>query len=225
MKTILTLLFASTVLHAAPPATYDEALALARECLSAEEAAKRATLLQQARNWSERLDDIALALRPVPPKDAKTGYIEHDRFTVPRLRTQLERLLPKVPGPIPEKFKSEVKDRQFRLMNASGVVLWTRPYPDPMGSIPQLIAKDPNIRDTAFRLRWKALGVDAGLAGGAIALTDLAITMASKNDAPAIDGMLLNATAAIVWADSEDFKLSQAQLSDSLQLSGTAASV
>lgn len=150
---------------ATPPNSYDEALTLARACMNAEDLYQRAALLKQAIAWGERLDDIAFALRPEPPKGAKTGYLAYDRFTVPRLRKQLDRLLPRLPGPVPEKAKTEIKDGMFRVLATNGSVLWTRPYPDPAGPIPQLISRDPEIHNTAFRLRYSALGVAAGPQG------------------------------------------------------------
>ena len=65
------------------------------------------------------------------------------------------------------------------------------------------------------------IGLVAGAAGAAIMITTTVIEMTGKNDAPAIDRLVVNATSPIVWADSGDFHLGLAQLSDSLQLGGT----
>ena len=65
------------------------------------------------------------------------------------------------------------------------------------------------------------IGLVAGVAGGAIMITTNVIEMTGKNDAPAIDSLVVNATSPIVWADPGDFHLGSAQLSDSLQLGGT----
>lgn len=65
------------------------------------------------------------------------------------------------------------------------------------------------------------IGLVAGVAGGAIMITTTLIEMTGKNDAPAISSLVVNATSPIVWADSGDFHLGSAQLSDSLQLGGT----
>ena len=65
------------------------------------------------------------------------------------------------------------------------------------------------------------IGLVAGVAGSAILLATTVSDMVDKNDAPAIDAMVVNSTAPIVWADSGDFHLDSAQLSDSLQLGGS----
>lgn len=69
-----------------------------------------------------------------------------------------------------------------------------------------------------------AIGVAAmiiSLAAGVISVTELQIAKAGKDDASSIGDLVLNSMAAFVWPDSKDFKLSNAKLSDSLQLGGT----
>jgi hypothetical protein len=68
-----------------------------------------------------------------------------------------------------------------------------------------------------------AIGVAAlivGLVVGVMSLTTTLIQDVGKDDAPSIDSLVLNSTAAIVWPDSKDFRLGTAGLSDSLQLGG-----
>ncbi|MBK8035805.1 MAG: TULIP family P47-like protein [Verrucomicrobiaceae bacterium] len=78
---------------------------------------------------------------------------------------------------------------------------------------------------TALAAAALIAGIVIGVGAAAVAITEKAIEMAGENDAPAIDSMLLNATAPIIWPDSTDFKLTSAQLNDSLQLSGTFLAV
>ena len=82
------------------PASYDEALRLARAYMDENDEAKRASILQKVAGWSERLDDIALALRPVPPAGAPEGLIVEDKFRLPHVRAWMARLLPKPEGPV-----------------------------------------------------------------------------------------------------------------------------
>jgi len=79
---------------------YDEALRLARAYLAENDETKRAEILRKMEGWSERLDEIAMALRPVPPAGARTGYIPEDRFTLPRVRASLAKLQPAENGPL-----------------------------------------------------------------------------------------------------------------------------
>lgn len=68
-----------------------------------------------------------------------------------------------------------------------------------------------------------AIGLAAmviGVVSGTMALTTDLITDAGKDNAPAIDAMVLSCTAPIVWNDAGDFKITVAGLSDSLQLGG-----
>ncbi|MBI3946538.1 MAG: hypothetical protein HY321_11510 [Armatimonadetes bacterium] len=83
-----------------PKMSDTQAIELARAYIADEDPANRAEILKQVEGWSERLDDIALALRPVPPPNAPTGYIRADRFTVPRLRARMARILPTREGPV-----------------------------------------------------------------------------------------------------------------------------
>ncbi len=80
--------------------THDEALKLAREYMDSEDAAKRAEILRTVDAYGERLDEIALALRPAPPKGARTGHLAEEKFTVPRLRARMERIIPRPEGPV-----------------------------------------------------------------------------------------------------------------------------
>ena len=59
-----------------------------------------------------------------------------------------------------------------------------------------------------------------GLAAGIMSLTTDIIQDVGQNDGPAIDKLVLNASAAITWPDSKDFKLTHAELNDSLVLAG-----
>lgn len=89
-----------TITAAAKPSNYDEALQLARAYMNEEDGAKRADILLKAGGWSEHLDDIAQALRPVPPAGAPRGLIPEDKFRLPRVRTRMERLQPRSDGPV-----------------------------------------------------------------------------------------------------------------------------
>lgn len=89
--------------------TYDGAVELAREYMATEDAGRRAEILREVSGWSRRLDDIALALRPAPPANAPTGYIPADKFTVPRLRAEMARLIPSADGPVPLSTKEEAR--------------------------------------------------------------------------------------------------------------------
>ncbi|MBI3944582.1 MAG: hypothetical protein HY321_01560, partial [Armatimonadetes bacterium] len=82
-----------------PKLSYHQVTDLARAYMADEDAGKRAEILEQVAGWSERLDEIALALRPVPPADAPVGYLAADRFTLPRVRARMQRLIPRLPGP------------------------------------------------------------------------------------------------------------------------------
>ena len=69
-----------------------------------------------------------------------------------------------------------------------------------------------------------AIGVAAlivGLAVGVMDLTTDLIQDAGKDDAPAINALVLNCTIPITWPDSKDFLLGSAGLNESLQLGGT----
>jgi Clostridium P-47 protein len=66
-----------------------------------------------------------------------------------------------------------------------------------------------------------ALALVIGLAAGTLALSTTVISDMDQKDAPAINAMVLDCTAPIVWADTKDFPLGSAALSDSLQLGGT----
>lgn len=81
-------------------ANLGEAIALARSYLENEDQPRRAEILQKAEGWNQRLDEIAAALRPAPPATFPTGYIDAAKFTVPRLRARMERLLPRPEGPV-----------------------------------------------------------------------------------------------------------------------------
>jgi hypothetical protein len=59
-----------------------------------------------------------------------------------------------------------------------------------------------------------------GLIAGVMTLTTALIKDVGEGDAPPINELVLNATAAISWADSKDFQLGFAGLNDSLQLGG-----
>ena len=91
------------------PRSFQEALRLAQAYMKEEEPARRSVILRQVAGWSERLDEIALALRPEPAAGAPTGYIPADKFTVPRLRARMQRLLPSHEGPV--RFH---KDKKYR---------------------------------------------------------------------------------------------------------------
>lgn len=85
-----------------PAATpgYDEALRLARAYLAETDEGRRGEILQKVRHWSERLDDIALALRPKATAASRRGYLEEDKFTIPGVRARLEGILPRPEGPV-----------------------------------------------------------------------------------------------------------------------------
>ena len=80
--------------------TYQDAARLAREYMDTEDAARRTAILQQVAGWSDRLDELAMALRPVPPADAPTGRLPEDQFTTARIRANLARILPRPEGPV-----------------------------------------------------------------------------------------------------------------------------
>ncbi|MBI3944584.1 MAG: hypothetical protein HY321_01570 [Armatimonadetes bacterium] len=136
-----------------PTLSYTEAVELARAYMAEEEGARRAEILRQVEGWSERLDEIALALRPVPPANAPTGHLAADRFTVPRIRARMRRLEPRLLGPLPEGGRLEVKDGTLIALDADSKVLWRRDHPHPEGPIPQLIHEDAGVRATAFHFR------------------------------------------------------------------------
>jgi len=73
---------------------------LAREYLAEPEETKRAALLRRLEGWTERLDDIAAALRPVPPANAPKGLLAADKFTLPHLRARMDHLRPRPEGPV-----------------------------------------------------------------------------------------------------------------------------
>lgn len=133
--------------------SYDDVVALARAYMDEEDGARREEILEKVEGWSERLDDIALALRPVPPPDAPTGHLPADRFTVPRIRARMRRLEPRLPEPLPEDGRLEVKDGKLLGIGADGEILWSRDHPHPEGPIPQLIHKDASVRTTAMMFR------------------------------------------------------------------------
>ena len=89
--------------------TRGRVIELAREYMANEDAARRAEILAEIGHWDEGLDDIASAIRPVPPVDAPTGYLPGDKFTLPHLRAKMTRLLPREGGPV-----SLHKDKKFR---------------------------------------------------------------------------------------------------------------
>lgn len=62
--------------------------------------------------------------------------------------------------------------------------------------------------------------VCVGLVGVAAEDAPDVVAQVNKDQAPAIDMLVLNSTAPIVWSDSEDFHLTSAQLNGSLQLGG-----
>jgi len=93
--------------HARP--SYDEVVAVARAYMDEADDARRGEILKKIGTWSERLDEIAMALRPSPPAGAPTGYLPADKFTLPRLRARMQRLLPSVDGPV--RFN---KDKKFQ---------------------------------------------------------------------------------------------------------------
>jgi hypothetical protein len=65
-----------------------------------------------------------------------------------------------------------------------------------------------------------AVALVMGLVAGVMMLTTTIIQMVGKDDAPAINSLVLDATVPIVWRDSKDFRLDNACLNDSLQLGG-----
>ena len=137
------------------PRSYGEAVELARAYMDEEDAARREAILTKVETWTERLDEIARALRPVPPADSPTGHLAADRFTVPRVRRRMRRLEPRLPGPLPEGASLEVKDGKLHGVAADGKILWSREHPHPEGPIPQLIHNEAGVRATAllFRVR------------------------------------------------------------------------
>ncbi|MBI3945577.1 MAG: hypothetical protein HY321_06645 [Armatimonadetes bacterium] len=141
--------------------SYNEVVALARAYMDEEDGVRRAEILKKVEGWSERLDEIARALRPVPPADAPTGYLACDRFTVPRIRARMQRLLPILPGPLPEGARAVVRDGRFSAVAENGDILWSRKHPHPAGPIPQLIPRAESDRRTAFRLQRGSPGAAA----------------------------------------------------------------
>jgi len=137
------------------PMSYEEAVELARAYMDEKDGARRETILKKVEAWSERLDEIARALRPVPAADSPTGHLSADRFTVPRIRARMRRLEPRLPGPLPEGARLEVKDGKLFGIAADGKILWSREHPHPEGPIPQLIHKDAGVRATALLFRVK----------------------------------------------------------------------
>jgi len=137
------------------PRSYEEAVELARAYMDEEDVARREVILKKVEAWSERLDEIARALRPVPPPDSPTGHLSADRYTVPRIRARMRRLEPRLPGPLPEGARLEVKDGKLLGVAADGKILWSREHPHPEGPIPQLIHKDAGVRATALLFRVK----------------------------------------------------------------------
>ncbi len=65
-----------------------------------------------------------------------------------------------------------------------------------------------------------AAALIVGLVVGIMFLTVTLIEDAGKDDAPSINSLVLDSTAAITWPDSKDFQLGNADLNDSLQLGG-----
>ena len=143
------------VAKAERPRSYEEAVELARTYMDEEDVARREVISKKVEAWNERLDEIAQALRPAPPADSPTGHLSADRFTLPRLRERMRRLEPRLPGPLPEGARLEVKDGKLFGIAADGKILWSREHPHPEGPIPQLIHKDAGVRATAmlFRVR------------------------------------------------------------------------
>ena len=135
--------------------TYEEVVELGRTYMAEEDSARRAEILSQVEGWSERLDEIAVALRPVPPADAPTGHLPADRFTVPRIRARMRRLEPRLPEPLPEGGRLEVKEGKLLGIGPDDQVLWSRKHPHPEGPIPQLIHEDADVRATAMLFRVK----------------------------------------------------------------------
>lgn len=95
---------ATTTLPATPiggsPASYDDALRLARAYLEEDDEWRRAELLRQVDGWSQRLDEIAGQLRPPLPADAPRGVLAEDKFRLPRVRARMESLRPRPEGPV-----------------------------------------------------------------------------------------------------------------------------
>lgn len=58
------------------------------------------------------------------------------------------------------------------------------------------------------------------LVAGGMTLATTIIQDVGKNNAPAIDALVLDSTAAIEWSDPKDFLITSASLNDSLQLGG-----
>jgi hypothetical protein len=135
------------------PLSYEQTVELARAYMDEEDGARREAILKKVEVWSERLDEIARALRPVPPADSPTGHLLANRFTVPRIRARMRRLEPRLPGPLPEGARLEVKDGKLIALAADGRILWSREHPHPEGPIPQLIHKDAGVRATALQFR------------------------------------------------------------------------
>ena len=65
-----------------------------------------------------------------------------------------------------------------------------------------------------------AVALIVGLIAGVMTLTTTLIEAVGRADAPPINDLVLNATAAIRWADSRDFKLGFVGLNGSLQFGG-----
>lgn len=68
-----------------------------------------------------------------------------------------------------------------------------------------------------------AAALIVGLVAGVMTLTTTLIADVNQDNAPSIDSLVLNSTAAIAWPDSKDFKLGSAGLNESLQLGGALA--
>jgi len=115
---VLGVTIAATAL-AEEPLKYRHALLLAREYMYGDDPARRDAILGQVDEWRDRLDDIALALRPVPPADAPTGYLPAQKFTVPRLRRRMVPLLPRAEGPV-----TLNKDERFRPAPGEEYMAW-----------------------------------------------------------------------------------------------------
>lgn len=79
---------------------FDAVVVLARKFMDNEDPAAREEILRKIGGWNQRLDEIAVALRPVPHVSAPKGYLAADKFTVPRLREKLAALVPGR-GPVP----------------------------------------------------------------------------------------------------------------------------
>jgi len=118
--------------------TYEQVVGLAREYMAQDDPRRRREILKRVGGWTERLDDIALAIRPVPPPDAPTGYLPADKFTVPRLRKEMARLLPSAEGPV-----LLHKDERFRPAPGEEYMNWVFVPEDydpkrPLGMVIQL---------------------------------------------------------------------------------------